>query len=218
MHFFRRRQTRSTHTNSAPLIYENNRALLEGKRETLVQPEEALDNLAASVGITRPEGCGCAGCMGCASVYMIILTRAFIALGALMMVMGIGWLLYYRHLEPNTAIPALFLVFGAILLTPGGGPQYILGSQAAEQYRVYLRGLYNQLLAHGQIVEGTIVSVEPVMVGQVITKQVLIHYRFAVPSQCENCEGQYKLLPKRTFEPGEKVTVLYLSRFIQVLL
>lgn len=218
MRFFRRRHARAARLKSVPLIYEDDRALLDGKREKLGHSEEVLDNLAASLGVTRPEGCGGAGCLGCATVYVLALGNVFIALGIFMMVMGIGWLLQSRHLEPNTSLPALLLVVGMIFLLPGGGPQYILYSHAAEQRQVYLTSLYNQLVTQGQVVEGIITRVEPVVIGEVISKQIILHYRFTVPDQPGEYEGQYKLWPAQVFETGQKVTVLYLNRFVQVLL
>lgn len=218
MHFFSKRHTQPGRTRAAPLIYENNRTLLEGDRQKLWQSEEALDNLAASIGVTRPEGCFGAGCLGCATAYTLALGNVFIGLGALMMVTGIGLLLYPPHLAPNTTIPALFLVLGMTMLLPGGGPQFILHSHAAKQSQVYLTNLYNRLITQGQVVEGIITSVELVMIGEVVSKQVMLRYRFTVPDQHREYEGQYKLVPDQAFAPGQKVTVLFLNRFIQVLL
>ncbi len=88
----------------------------------------------------------------------------------------------------------------------------------AERNWPYITGLYNRLIAQGQVVEGTITSIEQAVIDGTVTAQVILHYRFTVPGQPGEYEGQYKLLHDQTFAPGQKVTVLYLNRFVQVLL
>jgi hypothetical protein len=226
MRFFRKHQTQSANadsgykkdqhrlTESMPLINEDNRAFLKGKRQKLAQSSEVFDNLEASIGITRP---GCAIQVGCGAVFTVSLGILFTFLGLLASVATIGSLLQSPHLTPETSTTAVMLASGMIFLLfmgPGG----IMQSYLAERNWGYITGLYNQLLAHGQIVEGTIISVEQAMIEQVVTPRVILHYRFTVPGQPREYEGQYKLFPDQTFETGQKVTVLYLSRFIQVLL
>jgi hypothetical protein len=215
MHYFRKRQTRPASTKSAPLIYEDNRTFLEGKREKLAWPNEAYENLEASIGLTRPSGG--AGCAGCATGFGLIVGMMIIAVGALISVSAVGLLLQSRHSPSDMALTILLLLSGIAALLVFG-PPFIIGPYLAEQSRIYLQGLYNRLIAHGQIVEGTITSVESIKIEKVVTPRVILCYRFTVPGQSGDCEGQYKTVSNKDFAPEQKVTVLYLSRFIQVLL
>jgi hypothetical protein len=225
MRFFRRRQPRLTSAElrykqdlqrieTMPLIHEDNRAFLKGNREKLSWPREAYENLEVSVGVTRP---GSAIQVGCGAVFTVSLGILFTFLGLLTSVAAIGSLLQSPHLTPETSTTAVMLAFGMIFLL-FMGPGWIMQSYLAERNWGYITGLYNRLVAHGQVVEGTITSVEPIMIEKVASKRVILHYRFTVPGQPGEFEGQYKLLPDQTFASGQKVTVLYLSRFIQVLL
>jgi hypothetical protein len=68
-------------TDAMLLIYEDNRSFLKGKRQKLAQPQEALDNLGASIGVTAPPVV--LGCAGCASVFTLglgVMGTAFLTL------------------------------------------------------------------------------------------------------------------------------------------
>jgi hypothetical protein len=226
MRFFRKRQTQSANadsgykkdqhrlTESMPLINEDNRAFLKGKRQKLAQSSEVFDNLEASIGITKP---GCAIQVGCGAVFTVSLGILFAFLGLMMSVAAIGSLLQSPHLTPETSTTGVMLAGGMIFLL-FWGPGAMMQSYLAERNWGYITGLYNRLVAYGQVVEGTITSVEPIMIEKVVTPRVILHYRFTVPGQSGEFEGQYRLLPDQIFAPEQKVTVLYLSRFIQVLL
>ncbi len=197
---------------SVPLIYEDNRAFLKGKREKLAQPEEVIDNLSTSIGVKAPPVFS--GCAGCASLYTLGLGVMGTALGIIMLVAAstsFGSILHAYPTPPNhIAIAALLFAAGMVFLVLIGH-RYILQTYWTEQYPTYITRLYKELVAQGKIVEGIIISIEQ---G---TPQI-VHYRLNVPPQCENCVNQYRLFTQMTLMPGQKVTVLYLNRCVQTLL
>lgn len=197
---------------SIPLIYEENRAFLKGKRGKLAQPGEVIDNLAASIGTKAPPASS--GCAGCASLYILGLGVMGTSLGIMMLVAASMSFSPILHAYPawldHIAIVALLLATGMVFLVHLGH-RCILQAYWAERYPTYITRLYKELVARGEIVEGIVTSIEQ---G---TPQI-VHYRFNVPRQCEIDKDQYHLFTQVTLEPGQKVTVLYLNKCVRTLL
>jgi hypothetical protein len=199
-------------TASVPLIYRDNQAILKGKHQKLAQPQEALENVGASIGLTLPPVPGC--CSGCVSIYMLGLGGFGTASGILLLALaisGFGSILSADSIYSDDIASASLVGMVGMVILMHVGYRYILHAYLERRHKRYLFQVYKQLIKHGEIVEGIITDVE-----QKIPQ--LIHYRFDAPSHSGICEGQYRLYTRISVTPGQKVTVLYLNRCVHILL
>lgn len=193
--------------DSIPLIHEDNRAFLKGERRKLAESREAIDNLAASMGIKASSACasGCRPVLGFG--WGVILT----VVGLIILVPSVVGVASTHPMSLEDiavmamlAVGMFFIVFGHYVVVQ----IFYLDRQA-----MYITQISKQLIAYGEIIEGIIIGIE-----QKQDSPQIIRYRFNAPSGRENYEGEYKLFMQKPLVVDQKVTILYLNRCAHLLL
>ena len=167
--------------DSMPLIYENNRGFLKGKRRKLFQSREALDSLAASLGIPASNvSSGCAPVVS-KSIMMISVGIVCTALGTYMLSMvatGLDSILRTHSMSLDVAAVVISLLAVNMFVLIIGHHSFVQAFYA-RRYPVYIDWLYKQLIAQGEIVEGTIIDIKQ-------GPPQLIRYRFDVATKWDS--------------------------------
>ena len=194
------------------LVHDDNAGILRGERHVMRARKELVSNLTRNVG-------GTSWAEGKRSGHLVrhwgwgfwasVSGLVFISGGILLLGNILCDAITFLENFPGVVLVEVL----GIGLAFGWGYFYLRKAFITALHSDYVAYVFDELIAKGEIAEGEVLSIDTIT-----STHRQIEYRFTLPESGAAVIGIYRTSTHNMLEPGCKVAVLFLNRYVHVLL